>query len=67
MLVVAVENRKGFSLCKFKFVKDPLPLQRIYYIDPISKSPTDNAVVKETMVRTMNVAKETGQEYAIVT
>ena len=36
-------------------------------MDPISKSPTNNEVVRETMIRTMNIAKETGQEYAIVT
>ena len=50
-----------------KFVNDPLPLQRICYMDPLPKSPTDNAVVKETMKRTLNVARETGQEYAVVT
>lgn len=49
------------------FVKDVLPLQRICYMDPIPKSPTDNAVVRETMIRTLNVAKETGQSYAVVT
>ncbi|XP_068213902.1 uncharacterized protein [Palaemon carinicauda] len=27
----------------------------------------DNAVVRETMIRTLNVAKETGQSYAVVT
>ncbi len=50
-----------------KFIKDPLPLQRICYMDPISKSPTNNDVVRETMIRTMNIAQETGQDYAIVT
>jgi len=50
-----------------QFIKDPLPLQRISYMDPISRSPTNNDVVKETMIRTMNVAKETGQDYAVVT
>ena len=50
-----------------KFAKDPLPLQKICYMDPISRSPTNNDVVRETMVRTMNVAKETGQDYAVVT
>ena len=49
-----------------KYVKDPLPIQRICYMDPIPKSPTNNEVVKETMIRTLNVAKETGQEYAVV-
>jgi hypothetical protein len=50
-----------------KFIMDPLPLQQICYMDPISSSPTKNEVVKETMIRTMNVAKETGQDYAVVT
>ena len=50
-----------------KFINDPLPVQRICYMDPISRSPTNNDVVKETMVRTMNVAKETGQDYGVVT
>ena len=50
-----------------RFVDDPLPLHRICYMDPIPKSPTDNAVVKETMIRTLNVVRETGQEYAVVT
>ena len=36
-------------------------------MDPISSSPTNNNVVKETMTRTMNVAKETGQDYGVVT
>lgn len=48
-------------------IEDPLPLQRICYMDPISKSPTNNDVVKETMIRTINVAKETGQDYAVAT
>ena len=50
-----------------QFVKDSLPIQRICYMDPISRSPTNNDVVRETMVRTLNVAAETGQEYAVVT
>ena len=36
-------------------------------MDPIPKSPTNNDVVRETMVRTLNVAKETGQDYTVVT
>ena len=36
-------------------------------MDPICASPTNNDVVKETMVRTLTVAKETSQEYAVVT
>ena len=50
-----------------KYIEDALPLQRICYMDPISRSPTNNDVVKETMIRTMNVANETGQDYAVVT
>lgn len=36
-------------------------------MDPILNSPTRNDVVRETMTRTMNMAKETGQDYAVVT
>ena len=50
-----------------QYISDPLPIQRICYMDPIPKPPTDNAVVRETMIHTMNVAKETGQDWAIVT
>lgn len=50
-----------------QFVKDPLPVHTICYMDPISSSPTNNDVVRETMIRTLNVAKEAGQEYAVVT
>ena len=50
-----------------KYIEDPLPLQRICYMDPISRSPTNNDVVRETMIRTMSVANETGQEYGVVT
>jgi len=50
-----------------RYIKDLLPLQRICYMDPIPKSPTNNDVVRETMVRTLNVAKETGQDYTVVT
>ena len=47
--------------------QDPLPLHRICYMDPISRSTTNNDAVEETMIRTMSVAKETGQGYAVVT
>ena len=49
------------------YVEYLLPLQRICYMDPIHSSPTRNDVVKETMIRTINVAQEAGQEYAVVT
>lgn len=50
-----------------QFVQDNLPKHKICYMDPIPASPTKNNVVKETMKRTMNVACETNQEYAVVT
>ena len=36
-------------------------------MDPIPRSPTNNDVVKEPMVRTLKIANETGQDYAVVT
>ena len=36
-------------------------------MDPISRSPTNNDVVRETMIRTQNIARQAGHEYAIVT
>ena len=50
-----------------QFVTDKLPLHKICYMDPIAKPPTQNDVVRETMVRSLNVASETNQEYGIVT
>lgn len=50
-----------------QFVHDDLPKQKIWYMDPISASPTRNDVVRETMLRSMNVAVETHQEYSVVT
>lgn len=50
-----------------RFVKDDLPLTVITYMDPISPPPTRNDVVQETMVRTLKVAEETDQNYAVVT
>jgi len=50
-----------------QFVNDFLPKQKITYMDPIPASPTRNDVVKETMKRSMKVAVETNQDYAIVT
>lgn len=48
-----------------KFITDNLPKTVIAYMDPISKPPTRNDV-QETMVRTLKVAKEMKQDYAIV-
>ena len=50
-----------------QFVVDPLPLQRLCYNDPISRSSTSNDVVRETMVRTLKIAHEVNQEFAVVT
>ena len=36
-------------------------------MDPLLSSTANNKVVKETMVRTLNVGKETGQDYGVVT
>ena len=36
-------------------------------MDPILSSTANNNVVKETMVCTLNVGKETGQDYGVVT
>ncbi len=50
-----------------QFVKDELPRTTIAYMDPISLPPTRNDVVQETMVRSVKVAQETNQGYAVVT
>ena len=49
------------------FIVDDLPLQRLCYNDPIFRSPTNNDVVRETMVRTLDIASETNQEFVVVT
>ena len=49
------------------YVQDSLPKTVITYMDPILKSPTNNDVVQETMLRTLKVASEMNQKYAIVT
>ena len=49
------------------YMEDFLPIHRVACMDTICRSPTDNAVVRETMIRSMNVAEETGQEFSIVT
>ncbi|KAJ8023701.1 hypothetical protein HOLleu_36211 [Holothuria leucospilota] len=50
-----------------QYISDTLPVQRICYMDSISRSPTNNDVVKETMMRSLRVARKTGQMFAIVT
>ena len=48
-------------------VIDVLPLQRICYLDPITKSSTNYNVVRETLMRTLNITKNTNQSHGIVT
>ncbi len=50
-----------------QFVTDNLPRTIIAYMDPISLPPTRSDVVRETMVRSVKVAQETNQGYAVVT
>lgn len=50
-----------------QFAHDRLPVQKITYMDPIPPSPTRNDVVQETMKRSLQVARETNQEYAVMT
>ena len=50
-----------------QFIVDYLPVQRLCYNDPISRSPTSSDVVRETMVRTLKIAQEANQEFAVVT
>ena len=50
-----------------QFVQDDLPKQIICYMDPIPHSPTGKNIVRETMKRSMKVANETTQDYAVVT
>ena len=49
------------------FIKDTLPLQRIAYMEPIPRSPTNNDVVRETMIQSLTVVEEMGQDHALVT
>ena len=49
-----------------KFPSDGLPQTEIAYMDPICLPPTRNDVVKETMIRSLKVAKETNQDFAVV-
>ena len=49
-----------------QFVTDDLPQQSVCYMDPIPLPPTRNDVVRDTMIRSLNVAKEVNQSYAIV-
>jgi len=46
---------------------DIMPLQKIWYMNPISAPPTRNDIVCETMIRSMHVATTIKQEYGVVT
>lgn len=50
-----------------QFAHDRPPVQKIPYMDPFPDSPTRNDVVQETTKRSLQVARETNQEYAVVT
>ena len=50
-----------------QFIVDDLPLQRLCHNDPIFRSPTNNDDVRETMDRTLKIASETNQEFAVIT
>ena len=50
-----------------QFIVDDLPLQRLCYNDVIFRSPTNNDVVRKTIVRTLKIASEKNQEFAVVT
>ena len=69
VLTVASQRRSTalYNWFLSKFLKDPLTIQTIAYMDPIPSSPTNNDVVRETMVRTVSVATKTSQEYAVLT
>ena len=42
-------------------------MQRLCYKNRTFRSPTNNYVVREIMVRTLKIASETNQEFAVVT
>ena len=50
-----------------QFVVDPLPLQRLCYNDPISRSSTNNDVVRESSVRALKIAYKVKQDVPVVT
>ena len=50
-----------------QFIVDDLPRQRLCHNDSIFRSSTSNDVVRETMVRTLKIANETNQEFAVIT
>ena len=49
-----------------QFVVDPLPLQRLCYNDPISRSSTNNDV-RETTVRTLKIVHQVNQDFPVAT
>lgn len=50
-----------------KIIEDESCMQRVSYLTPINESPTNNAVVLETMVQSQKIAEELGQTYMQVT
>lgn len=51
----------GFNVL---IVSDKTVKQNVFYLTPINESPTKNAVVLETMRRTIQASEECGQRYA---
>lgn len=50
-----------------KTIKDNSPLQKVFYLAPINKSPTTPDVVYETLRQTQQIATECGQASIMVT
>ncbi|CAG9762688.1 unnamed protein product [Ceutorhynchus assimilis] len=50
-----------------RILKDESPMQKIEYLLQINSSPTNPDVVKETMLRSLQIASECGKEYYNVT
>lgn len=50
-----------------KIFKDSTKIQKIEYLTQINNSPTDPAVIKETMRRSLAIASECGKKYFNVT
>lgn len=50
-----------------KILKDDSRIQKVEYLTQINNAPTDPAVVKETMRRSMQIASECGKKFFNVT
>lgn len=62
-----MENTKRWFAWNSECVVDDMnPIQRIGYLPNINMSPTSDAVVRKTMDLSLDIAKECGQNYIIV-